>query len=339
MQNDDRNDTLFQAAPVNEQGFIDWLRNYDNLPENGVDKEFEADEDVAVRLGTVDRIDFEGKTRLLRRLDRQIVSPDEAAEPEEEEAFSSEDDPYGPEPEDEDDWDDTPSWKKPDVVLLPRRLIWALQSACEYEDYSRAQEYYRELRQFPFHVWPEEAFQFLLDYLLMNPFPSRTYIRQMITEFGNAHPYSEDPYWYEYQLERLLGNRETAYEALNNAVIKTPHAGKCALLLAEEQIERGLYEAVPETCSYGLIAGCSLDAHNDAAYFYALRTIAREGLLRRRIQAGEEITEKEVSVLSDVFERILKIFRNDLSRSFRRDIKAHLAGLQMLKADLQAHTK
>ena len=82
MQNDDRNDTLFQAAPVNEQGFIDWLGNYDNLPENGVDKEFEADEDVAVRLGTVDRIDFEGKTRLLRRLDRQIVSPDEAAEPE-----------------------------------------------------------------------------------------------------------------------------------------------------------------------------------------------------------------------------------------------------------------
>lgn len=183
-------------------------------------------------------------------------------------------------------------------------LADVVEYAGKIGDTDMADEHVQLLKAIPRRAWTWRAFVFMFNYLLAKPKIDVRACRQIISDFKTHQPFNENAYLLEAELEEKLGSEQRAVEVLTDALASMPNAQRCALRLADLQMERGLYADVIRTCDYGLVASCAIRQHINTSYLQLLKTLAMDALLHQ----AENVTEDEVEAVIQSYDGLEDLF-------------------------------
>ena len=182
----------------------------------------------------------------------------------------------------------------------------------------------------PVARWNWRAFVFSAHYLLKkDPAANEEECRWIIGQYKAWLPYDERACLLESQMEQALGSRDRAMEILQQALCTYPNACQCALMLADMQMERGLYEAAAATARYGMAASVEAQPHINVPYLCFLQALAKDYLLHKKVCEGKTADPKECSDLEREYNLLLEEFPQLLP--YRSTIRMRLSLLKLLR--------
>lgn len=216
------------------------------------------------------------------------------------------------------------------VDLLADTVMYSAKTG----DMQTAADYYARLKSsIPFSRWNWRAFTFSFDYLLKaDPIANEEECRAIIARYREYIPYTEKADMAESELEAALGNAERSLDVLREAIRTRPNACQCALRLADMQMDRGLFEEVVATTSYGIAASAEPQPSINVSYLYYLRTLAKDNLLHRKECAGESISREELDALKQEYALLDSEFGGELSHHIRT-IRTRSRMLKFVRAE------
>lgn len=189
-------------------------------------------------------------------------------------------------------------------------LADAIEYCSDLGDLETAGRCYDTLRtKVPMARWNWRAFTFSAHYLLKrDPLVNEKEYQWILSQYKAWLPYDERSYLLESNLEQALGSQDRAMEILQQALCAYPNACQCAMLLANMQMERGLYEAAAATARYGIAASAAAQPNINVPYLCFLQTLAKDYLLHRKVCRGEAVDPKECSDLEWEYSLLLQEF-------------------------------
>ena len=211
-------------------------------------------------------------------------------------------------------------------------LADVINYAYESGDKETALKFYKILNEsIPFKRWTWRAYNFSLDFLIENdPVGNEEECREIIKNYKENIPHDERAYVAESKLETALGNHKRSMIVLNDAIHAYNNACQSALLLADMQLEHGLYEDVILTTTYGIAASAESQPAINIPYLYYIRAIAKDHIIHRKEYNNENISEEEIIELTTEYEMLLSKFPELIKKS--AIIKTRINMLCFIKA-------
>lgn len=205
-----------------------------------------------------------------------------------------------------------------------------IEYSSDIGDLETAGRYYETLKaKVPVEQWNWRAFTFSANYFMKkDPVSSEAECRWIIAQHKKWLPYDEKASVSESRLEQALGHRDRAMEILQQALGTYPNACQCALLLADLQMDRGLYEAVLETANYGIAASAETQPSINVPYLCFLRTLAKDYLLHRKECERKPVHQEECIELEREYNVLLKGFPQLIP--YRKTIKMRVHMLDLI---------
>ena len=198
--------------------------------------------------------------------------------------------------------------------LNPTLMADAIKFSTETGDLKDAQKYYSMLKEkVELCRWDWRAFTYSFDFLLASDATkNEKEIRQLLKDYKNHLPFEEKAWFNEAELEEYLGNSEKSMKVLEEATKELSNACQCALMLADIQFKRGLYEQTICTCNYGISAAAMPQPSINTSYLALLRTLAKDHLLHGKVFTAEEVSEADVRSVEEDYKRLLSQFNKEL---------------------------
>lgn len=207
-------------------------------------------------------------------------------------------------------------------------LTYALKFSTQQGDMQTARQYYGLLHgRIPRRQFDWRAYTVSLRYLMEDVAGNEALCRELIADYTRRFPYQEKALAVQSELETMLGNHQRSMQILEEAVEKFPNAAQCAMNLAEQQLERGLYEKVLHTTAYGLTASAAPQMSVNCAYFHYFRVLAKDALLHRRAAEGTAQKEEAEQLLEE-YKFIHNQFRS--LRPHNRNLLMRIHSVQLL---------
>lgn len=208
-------------------------------------------------------------------------------------------------------------------------------------DFDIADVYFKKLSNtYPRKLWTSKAYKSVLEFLMKNPQENEKLCRDIIADFKKWHPFNENSYTEESELERKLGNYEKSRQILEQAVNNIQNAPECAFRLIEIQLKRGEFEEAIRTSDYFGIASCTVggcltipcceeQSPLRVVYSIYLRCLIEDALLRKKSVHGEGITKEEVDKVRYDYEKAMR--RAEIRICFGTEIEDRITLLDFVE--------
>lgn len=202
---------------------------------------------------------------------------------------------------------------KKDVDLLADYLQYGIKCGLDEE----TRRIYKSLKKIPTKKYTWRGFSFLIEYLqyLMDQTDSEkqmsTYeseIQEIIKDFKEKQPSSEEPYRLEAELYHSLNMEQEEVKALKQAFENVDVCPRCALRYADIMLEKGDYTEACMAVDRGIINAMQPQASVNEGYLYFLSALCAIAIVSKE---GREYKKEEVEKIYTDFNLALKEFKRN----------------------------